>query len=637
MLPPQAMATKQKSKFGDQLIFGLLVLAIACVAGCTPTGPGALLDGKRLVEQGKYAPAVEKLKLATSILTTNAQAWNYLGLAYHHAGQPANALDAYQRALRLNHDLIPVHYNLGCLLLEQNKLEAAKNELTAFTLHQGNSLDGWLKLGTAQIRLREFAAAEKSFNEVLRLNPQNPEALNDLGIIQMQRNHSRDAVTYFNAALKQQPDFGPALLNLAVISQANPATRASALEKYQQYLALNPRPANWDAVNTVAQQLDQELNPPVVNPPVVTRPPPPSAPVTTPNLAANPPKPASNNATRVVANTTTNYPKSESPVNPQKGTTAAMNKPPAPNMPSANLPSAVTEPVYAPEVVKLPDAPIVRPANDDLATAQTSNNAPPPPDDNIMGTPPAPAPIATTTTKKGFFQKMNPVNLFHHDPKAVAAPTPLPPVTLPRPEIGRGAAVSTNPVAMSKMAAGGTADQVSLTARYNYISPAKPVSGNRLEAERLFIQALSAQRERRYRDAVTLYRTATQADPGFFEAQSNLGLAAYEAGEMPLSLLAYETALAITPDSFNARFNFAQALKKANYMIDAAQELEKLLVINTGESPAHLATAHLMLANLYSEQFHQLQPARSHYVKVLELDPQNTQATPIRFWLRDNP
>jgi len=72
----------------------LLVLAVL-LAGCTPTGPRALLDGKRLLDEAKYPQAVEKLKVATSLLATNAQAWNYLGVAYHRAGQPANAAVAY--------------------------------------------------------------------------------------------------------------------------------------------------------------------------------------------------------------------------------------------------------------------------------------------------------------------------------------------------------------------------------------------------------------------------------------------------------------------------------------------------------------------------------------------------------------
>src|SRR6266542_808390 len=81
----------------------LLTLALL-LAGCTPPGPRALLDGKQLLDEGKYLQAVEKLKIATSLLATNAQAWNYLGVAYHRAGQPANAAVAYQKALSLTRD-----------------------------------------------------------------------------------------------------------------------------------------------------------------------------------------------------------------------------------------------------------------------------------------------------------------------------------------------------------------------------------------------------------------------------------------------------------------------------------------------------------------------------------------------------
>jgi tetratricopeptide (TPR) repeat protein len=206
--------------------------------------------------------------------------------------------------------------------------------------------------------------------------------------------------------------------------------------------------------------------------------------------------------------------------------------------------------------------------------------------------------------------------LFHHDTRP-GTTTPLPLIILPQPDSGTPPPVSTNPGMVSRM----TSPPVEpATARYAYVSPAKPLPGNRVEAERLFAVALQAQRDHRLPEAVAGYRAA-----------------AYDNGEMPISLSAYETALAITPKSFNARFNFALALKKAGYLIDAAQQLERLLVINPGESPAHLAAAHLMLASLYSEQFRQPQAARLHYTKVLELEPGNAQATSIRYWLRDNP
>jgi hypothetical protein len=47
--------------------------------------------------------------------------------------------------------------------------------------------------------------------------------------------------------------------------------------------------------------------------------------------------------------------------------------------------------------------------------------------------------------------------------------------------------------------------------------------------------------------------------------------------------------------------------------------------------------AHLALANLCAQSLHDTAQARTHYLKVLELEPDNAQAADIRFWLSANP
>ena len=121
-------------------------------------------------------------------------------------------------------------------------------------------------------------------------------------------------------------------------------------------------------------------------------------------------------------------------------------------------------------------------------------------------------------------------------------------------------------------------------------------------------------------------------DPGFFEAHYNLGLVALQRKQTGEALEAYETALAISPDSANARYNFAYALQRGNYLLDAANEFEKLIARNPRETRAHLS-----LANLYAQMPGNRSRARAHYQKVLELEPNHAQATAIRYWLRDNP
>ena len=49
----------------------MLALALG-LAGCTPAGPRALLNGKKHLDRGEIAAAVAELKTATSLLATNA-------------------------------------------------------------------------------------------------------------------------------------------------------------------------------------------------------------------------------------------------------------------------------------------------------------------------------------------------------------------------------------------------------------------------------------------------------------------------------------------------------------------------------------------------------------------------------------
>ena len=536
------------------------------LGGCTPAGPRALLRGERLLNEGQYPEAVEQLKQAVQLQSTNALAWNYLGLACHYAGDMTNAVQAYQQALKLNRDLVETHFNLGCLWLEQNRLENAKAEFSAFTLRRGNSVAGWLKLGSAQLRSRELVTAEKSFNEVLRLSPQNPEALNGLGLIQIQRNRPNEAAQFFNSALQQQPDYAPALLNLAIVSQASLNNRPLALQKYREYLALPARPANWEAVNAAASALDQDIK--GVSRPTLT------AATTPPVSNAAPARPASNLLVRASV-----------PVKPEP--TSSVARP---------VQVATTKVASPPEARVASD---VSPVNAGNVQADTNWDEPP------------------KNAKPGFFQK-----LFHASPKESPKVTAIPASPGERPKA----------VSESSTSAGTAAPVLMNIARYKYHSLPKPAPGNRLAAEKFFLQGLQSQRAGELPAAMQAYNRAAALDPAYFEAYYNLGLAATAAGDIPQALSAGEYALAIRPESTEARLNFAQLLKQVNFYFDAANELATVLSKSPNEARAHLA-----LGNLYAQQFHQTTQAREHYLKVLENDPRNSQAPAIREWLVANP
>lgn len=526
----------------------LFLTLVLFLTGCAPPGPRAVFKGRKLLERGDYAGAVTEFKTATTLLPTNAVAWNYLGVACQRAGQPADAAAAYQRALALDRDLVETHYNLGTLWLEQNKPDAAVTEFTAYTLQRRNEPEGWLKLGSAQLHASDFLAAEKSFSTALALSTNNPEALNGLGLARMERGRPREASQFFAAAVQSHPDYAPALLNLATVAHESLHDNKLALQSYRAYLALTPRPANWDAVNEIVNNLDQPNEVAAAVPPPETESKPPAI---TRTVAPAKTKPA-------VSHTTATPPPRQ----------------------SSSTPAQVVNVQPEQAIVTTPEQVAV--ANEPSVTS----------------------PPVSPAEKSAVYYLKNGITPL---PSADSTPTQTKSLQIAQP------AAPTFP-------------------RYLYLSPRKPPAGNRGAASGAFTQARKFEQKTRWTDALEWYRRATVADPSWFEAQYNYSVLAYRLRDYPAALSACEMALAIQPDSADARYNFALALKGGGYMTDAADELNKIVAAHPDDVRAQLA-----LANLYAQQLRDPAQARQHYLKVLQLDPQNPQATDIRFWLSAHP
>jgi tetratricopeptide (TPR) repeat protein len=573
-----------------------MVLALALgLAGCSPSGPRALLKGKKQLERGNYTAAVEQLKIATSLLSSNAQAWNYLGVACQHAGQPAEAAAAYQRALAHNRDLMEAHYNLGCLWLEQNKPDAAASEFIAYTLRRSKAPEGWLKLGLAQLQAHDVAAAEKSFSTALYLSPDNAEALNGLGLARVERGRPGEAMQFFTAATKANPDYAPAWLNLATVALQHLHDNTLALQNYRAYLALKPRPANWEAVNDFVNSLEVPAKPAAAN--ENQAPAPESRTLSAPAAA----RPAPLQRTQTVARASTVPPRQATPAPP---TVKVQPEPVIAGAPAA-------EPSSEPSTGRTGTFSRLNPLNWFRSAAPETNqllvitSSPPP---VVRNTRVAVTPLAPASPAPASPAPAAPV-------AAAPKPTPLMPASLmpPKPVKIVQPAVPTYP-------------------RYVYLSPPRPKAGDRRTAANAFTRAREFEQASRWQDALQAYREATEQDPSWFEARYNYGVIAYRLRNYSQALAAYETALSIQPESVDARYNFALALKAEGYVTDAVKELEKILATNPNEVRAHLA-----LGNIYTRQLYDPARARQHYLKVLQLDPGNSEAPEIHFWLSSNP
>ena len=602
------------------LRIGLLSLGLLGLTGCQPAGPQALLEGERLIHEGQFEKAVDRLRSATELLPNHAQSWNHLGLALHGLGKSDEAFAAYQHALRLDKNLGAAHYNLGLILLENNRAAEAALELGTFTSLMPTSTDGWSRLGIAFLRQRKWDDAERAFGNAHRLEPKNPETLNNLGVVVLQKRKTQAAAQWFNQALGVQPDYAPALLNLAIVSHHYFNAKPLALEHYRHYVRVLPESAQVAAVRETIQRLEIELQP---------KPAPPSPPISI--AVTNPPTiTVITNKPAVVVGPAPVVPKPvEAPVKVItnipvavviRTNATALVKPEVKPAPATNPAPQLVVAALAPKQPVLPPL-VTTPVREEVtpvppvATAPT--NAPP------RGEPIAPlirsAQREPAKDAPSFWQRSNPIRWFSQKIKGsdpVAAPQEQATATAP-------------PVVQSSTP---PPLQPKIILRYPFGVNTTLEPGNRAAAEPFFLKGLTAHQAQRFGEAVAGYQQALLQDPSYFEAVYNLGLAGYQTRAWPLALSSGERAVKLNPASIDARYNFALTLEAAGYFLDAVEQLELGLQSAPQEPRLHLA-----VAAIYSEHLSRPAQARDHYRSVLAVEPNHPKAESIRRWLGANP
>ena len=168
-------------------------------------------------------------------------------------------------------------------------------------------------------------------------------------------------------------------------------------------------------------------------------------------------------------------------------------------------------------------------------------------------------------------------------------------------------------------------------ARYHYTQPARPQVGDNERARKVFDKAYHHHKLNQLNEAIVGYREVLVLDPGFQQAHLNSAIAYHSRGEFKKALPSYELALAINPLSKISRYGFAQSLHRGEFYVDAAREFEKLIEVYEAYLPGHLE-----LAIIYAGKLKKPDRAKMHYRRVLELNPQHSEAPVIRDWLLAN-
>ena len=200
-------------------------------------GFGWKLLGGALQMQSKNAlPAFQKV---AELMRDDAEAHYNLGIVLKEAGRLDAAVASYRRAVELKPDYAEAHSNLGNALKDLGQLdEAIANYRRALQI-KPELADAHNNLGTTLKELGQLDEAIASYRRAVSLKPDFVLAHYNLGNAQKDQGQFDDAVASFRRAVTFKPDFADAHSNLGaaykVLGQFD-----AALASYRRVLELRP-------------------------------------------------------------------------------------------------------------------------------------------------------------------------------------------------------------------------------------------------------------------------------------------------------------------------------------------------------------------------------------------------------------
>jgi len=132
---------------------------------------------------------------------------------------PVTAADRIMKAIPFNGELYQGafarnDFTYGVVLFQQGYLEQARESFEQVVAVKPDDPDAYYNLGTLNLRRNDFPQARRYLEQTLKLRPNYPEAWNNLGMMAAQEGRPEEAIRDFQQSLLLRPRYAIALLNL---------------------------------------------------------------------------------------------------------------------------------------------------------------------------------------------------------------------------------------------------------------------------------------------------------------------------------------------------------------------------------------------------------------------------------------
>jgi Flp pilus assembly protein TadD len=189
-----------------------------------------------------YAEAIRRHVDVVRGHPNDALAHYHLGFALGMVGDRIAEVKEYQRAAALGLRSWDLFLNLGLAELEDGDLDAATKSLQRAVLFGADHSESHFNLALVDERRGMLSDAEHETLAALRLDPEQPDTRNLLGVIYAQEGKAASASRIWRELVRDVPNYGPALANLAILGNPSEVAIGEAAAVHL------PRAAAVDAI-----------------------------------------------------------------------------------------------------------------------------------------------------------------------------------------------------------------------------------------------------------------------------------------------------------------------------------------------------------------------------------------------------
>jgi protein O-mannosyl-transferase len=174
-----------------------------------PMMPDAWADlGMLFYNTGRNDDAIRSFRRAIKLDHGMARAYMGLGMA-NEVGNPEEALAACRKAIELAPKLSEAHLAMGAILLKKADYVGAAAEYRK-SLDIQPDFFAWNNLGDAQLQMKQFVEAERSFRQAMAFNADNAIVRYNLGMALSELGRREEALEEVRKSLAFDPNYADA-------------------------------------------------------------------------------------------------------------------------------------------------------------------------------------------------------------------------------------------------------------------------------------------------------------------------------------------------------------------------------------------------------------------------------------------